>query len=223
MPNRLLIGLGAQGTAGVMSALLSQNLKPSIYERYLSGLGGGDWTTWNSPAGAYVSVVAGQAESIGAVPMFTLYQMAQNGGSNLSGLSDSTFMSAYWANARLMFQMIGLFGKPTLVNLEPDFWGFAQVKASGGDPTKLFADVNSNPDCAALSNDIVGIAGCLMAMALGSATGLRRLSALRLWRAHPSRQRDCVHERDRRAACGFHRRPDRGSRRRLLRDHEHRL
>jgi hypothetical protein len=165
MPNRLLIGLGAQGTAGVMSALLSQNLKPSIYERYLSGLGAGDWTTWNSPAGAYVSVVAGQAESIGAVPMFTLYQMAQNGGSNLSGLSDSTFMSAYWANARLMFQMIGLFGKPTLVNLEPDFWGFAQVKASGGDPTKLFADVNSNPDCAALSNDIVGIAGCLLTMA----------------------------------------------------------
>ena len=73
-------------------------------------------------------------------------------------------MSAYWANARLMFQMIGAFGKPTLVNLEPDFWGFAQDQASGGDPTKLFAYVNSNPDCANLSNDIVGIAGCLLAM-----------------------------------------------------------
>jgi hypothetical protein len=164
MPNRLLIGLGAQGMANVISAVQSQNLQPNIYERYLSGLGAGDWTTWDSPAGAYVSIVTSEADAIGAVPMFTLYQMAARGGTNLSGLSSSSFMSAYWANAKLMFQLIGAFGKPTLVNLEPDFWGFAQVQASGGDPTKLFAYVSSNPDCANLSNDVVGIAGCLLAM-----------------------------------------------------------
>jgi hypothetical protein len=164
MPSRLLIGLGAQGSVGVMSAVLSQNLRPNIYERYLSGLGAGDWTTWDSPAGSYLSMVAAEADSIGAVPMFTLYQMAADGGNNMSVLSSSSFMSAYWANAKLMFQLIGAYGKPTLVNLEPDFWGFAQDQASGGDPTKLFAYVNSNPDCATLSNDIVGIAGCLLAM-----------------------------------------------------------
>ncbi|HEY3732229.1 MAG TPA: hypothetical protein VGL28_13310 [Steroidobacteraceae bacterium] len=165
MPNRLLIGLGAQGTAGVMSAVLSQNLHPDIIERYLGGVGSGDWTTWDIPAGSYVTIVTGEAASVGAVPMFTLYQMAANGDGNLSGLSSSSFMSAYWNNVRLMFQMIGVFGKPTLVNLEPDFWGYAQNDASGGDPTKLFAYVNSNPDCASLSNDIVGVAGCLIAMA----------------------------------------------------------
>ncbi len=165
MPNRLLIGLGGQGTVSVISAVLSQNLKPNIYERYLVGLGAGDWTTWDSPAGAYVTIATGEAESISAVPMFTLYQMAANGGGNLAGLSDSTFMSNYWAHVKLLFQLLGVYGKPTLVNLEPDFWGFAQKQASGGDPSKLFAYVNSNPDCATLSNDVVGIAGCLMAMA----------------------------------------------------------
>jgi len=164
MPSRLLIGLGAQGNAAVMSAVQSQNLRPNIYERYLDGLGAGDWTTWDSPAGSYLSMVAAEADSIGAVPMFTLYQMAADGGNNMSVLSSSSFMSAYWANVKLMFQLIGAFGKPTLVNLEPDFWGFAQVQAKDGDPTQLFAYVNSNPDCATLSNDVVGIAGCLLAM-----------------------------------------------------------
>jgi hypothetical protein len=164
MPNRLLIGLGGQGPAGVLSAVQSQGLKLDLYERYLSGLGGGDWTTWNSPAGAYVTLVAGEAESIGAVPMFTLYQMAQNGSGNLSGLSSSSYMGNYWANVKLMFQLIGDYGKPTLVNLEPDFWGFAQMQAPGGDPTLLSALVNSNPDCATLPNNVVGVAGCLMTM-----------------------------------------------------------
>jgi hypothetical protein len=165
MPNRLLIGLGGQDNANTVSAVLSQNLKPNIYERYIGGLGAGDWTTWNSPKGDYVNVVIAQADSVGAVPMFTLYQMAAWGAGNLSGLNSSSYMSEYWANVKLLFQLLGAYGKPSLVNLEPDFWGFAQIRASGGDPTKLFAQVNSNPDCASLSNDVVGVAGCLIAMA----------------------------------------------------------
>jgi hypothetical protein len=97
--------------------------------------------------------------------MFTLYGMAANGDGNLSGLSSSAFMTAYWANAKLMFQNIAAIGKPTLINFEPDFWGYSQQRATNGDPTKLFAYVNTNPDCASLSNDIVGVAGCLIAMA----------------------------------------------------------
>ena len=165
MPNRLLLGLGAQSGSSTPSAVLSQNLKVDIDEKYLVGVGAGDWTTWNSPAGAYVGLAAAEAESLGAVPMFTLYQMAANGDGNLSGLSSSTFMSAYWANAKLLFLAIAAYGKPTLVNFEPDFWGYAQQRSPAGDPSKLFAYVNSNPDCATLSNDVVGIAGCLIAMA----------------------------------------------------------
>jgi hypothetical protein len=163
-PNRLLIGLGSQSGSGLSAAVLSQNVKPDIEDKYLGGVGAGDWTTYNSPPGAYIGIVAAEAASLGAVPMFTLYQMAENGGGNLSGLNDSTFMSAYWANVKLMFQDIAAIGKPALVDFEPDFWGYVQQQATNGDPTQMFAYVNTNPDCATLSNNVIGVAGCLMAM-----------------------------------------------------------
>jgi hypothetical protein len=164
-PSRLLLGLGAQSGASTPAAVLSQNLTVDIDEMYLGGLGAGDWTTWNSPAGAFVGIFTAQADALGAVPMFTLYQMAANGDGNLSGLSSSSFMSAYWAHVKLMFQGIAAFGKPVLVNLEPDFWGYAERLATGGDPSKLLVEVNINPDCSTLTNDVVGTAGCLIAMA----------------------------------------------------------
>jgi hypothetical protein len=163
-PPRLLVGLGGQGNNNAISAIESQALKPDIYERYLVNAGSGDWTTWNSPAGAYVGIVASAADQIGAVPMFTLYQMATNGDGNLSGLTNRTFMNRYWSNVRLMYKEIAAYGKPALVNLEPDFWGYAEQQ-SGGNPSRLAASVTSNPDCATLPNNIVGIAGCLVKMA----------------------------------------------------------
>jgi hypothetical protein len=163
MPSRLLVGLGAQASvANPISVIQSQGLKVDIYDRYL---GTGDWTTWNSPPCDYVCVVAAAADSIGALPMYTQYQMANNGDGNISGLSDSTFMTTYWARVKTLYQDLATYDKPALVNLEPDFWGYAEQKSPGGDPTKLAAIVNANPDCAALPNNVSGVAGCLIAMA----------------------------------------------------------
>jgi hypothetical protein len=139
-------------------------LSPDIYDQYLVNAGSGDWTTWNSPAGAYVGVVASNADQLGAVPMFTLYQMATNGDGNLADLNDNTFMTRYWSNVRLLFQQIAAYGKPALVNLEPDFWGYAELQ-SNQNPTAKTALVTINTDCASLTNDIVGIAGCMVKMA----------------------------------------------------------
>jgi hypothetical protein len=160
MPSRLLVGLGTQP----VSLIQSQGLKPDILDQYLVGAGSGDWTTWNSPAGAYVGVVAGEAEQVGAIPMYTLYQMATNGDGNLADLTNSAFMTQYWSNVRLLYQQIAAYGKPALVNLEPDFWGFAEQQ-SNQDPAALAALVTINADCASLTNDIAGIAGCLVKMA----------------------------------------------------------
>jgi hypothetical protein len=74
-------------------------------------------------------------------------------------------MNEYWANVKLMFQQIAAYHKPALVNFEPDFWGHVEGQASNGDPSKMFAYVNTNPDCSWLSNDVVGIAHCLVVMA----------------------------------------------------------
>ena len=160
-PSRLLVGLG--GTAA--SAIKSQGITPDLYEDYLVGVGAGDWTTWNSPSGAYVGVVASAADSVGAVPMFTLYQMAQNGDGNISDITDPAFMTPYWANVVLLFKQLAAYGKPTLVNFEPDFWGYTEQASPGGDPTKLAAKVTVAPDCASLSDDVAGLAHCLVLIA----------------------------------------------------------
>jgi hypothetical protein len=169
-PNRLLLGLGAQGDADEIPAVISQNLKVDIYDRYLDGLGGGDWTTWNSPSGQYVLAQAGIADSINAIPMFVLYSLSPEVvGSYLasSNLQNASFMTRYWNNARLMFQKIAQYGKPALVNFEPDFWGFAQQQAlaAGQDGAKTAAQVSVNPDCSSQPNNVIGIAGCLVQMA----------------------------------------------------------
>jgi hypothetical protein len=161
-PNRFLVGLGTSNEA---TTILSQGIKPDIFDRYLTGLGPGSWPFYNSPDGAYVNIVAANADSIGAVPMFTFYQMATNGDGNLSGLHDHTFMTTYWSNAVLLFQRLALYGKPALVNFEPDFWGYAQQQAPNGDPTRLQAFVTDAPDCTALPNDITGMARCLIVIA----------------------------------------------------------
>jgi hypothetical protein len=154
------VGLGSQP----VSTILSQRLKPDILDQYLVGAGNGDWTTWNSPSGAYVGVVASQAQQVGAIPMYTLYQMATNGDGNLAGLNDNAFMTRYWSNLKLMYQQIAASGKPALVHLEPDFWGYAE-RQSNQTPTSMTALVTINADCASLSNDIVGVAGCMVKMA----------------------------------------------------------
>lgn len=165
---RLLVGLG---TGAEVSEIQAQNVQADMLDRYLVGAGRSDsWPNWNTDPntgapGYYIDVVAQGADSIGAVPMYTLYQMATNGDGNLSGLGDASFMRAYWSNAVLLFQHLKTYGKPALVNFEPDFWGYAEQQ-SGGDATRLYAHVSDvAADCAAYSNDVVGIAGCLQHLA----------------------------------------------------------
>jgi hypothetical protein len=158
-PDRLLGGLGAGNPIADMT---SQQIQPDIIDTYLVGVGGGSWPTWNDPEGAYVTYVSANVNAVGAVPMFTLYQMASRGEGNLSAVNDATFMTSYWAQVKLMYQKIGATDLPTLVNLEPDFWGFVLTGAPGGDPTKVPARVSTLTECATLPDNVAGLAGCLV-------------------------------------------------------------
>lgn len=161
-PARLLLGLGS---SSAVDSIRNQGLRPDIYNAYLVGVGGGSWVEWNQPAGEYVLVHAAKARDIGAVPMFTLYQMASNGDGNLAGINQDAFMRAYWDNVRLMFRKIAASGTPSFVVLEPDFWGYAQHQSPGGDPARLPAKVAAvNADCAGLPEDVIGLARCLVRM-----------------------------------------------------------
>jgi hypothetical protein len=160
-PNRVLMGLGSYNTIANMQ---SQGIQSDIIDTYLPGVGSSSWISYSSPSGSYVGNTANQDNAYGAIPMFTLYGMAQNGDGSIADINQSSFMNSYWSQARLMFQQIGSYGKPTLVNLEPDFWGYVELDAPSNDPTKLAAVVNDQSECSSLPNTAAGIAECLLKM-----------------------------------------------------------
>ena len=124
----------------------------------------GSWKDWN-PDGSFVNVLSDSADAKGVTPMYTLYAMAAYGDGNLSGLTDATFQKGYWGDVKLLFQRIAIFGKPAVVHFEPDFWAYAEQRAHE-DPTSVAVSLHQGaPDCADLSEDLVGMGHCLVRLA----------------------------------------------------------
>jgi hypothetical protein len=75
-------------------------------------------------------------------------------------------MSAYYANWALLMRQIGAYGKPALVIVEPDLWGFIEQAANGhgGSAANVAASVASsgNADAAGLPNTAQGFAWALL-------------------------------------------------------------
>jgi hypothetical protein len=174
-PNRVLIGLGSLSEPNYATDLQGQDVaanvvqNPDIVDQYLPDFGYSSstpnyWVNYDPPPGTYALDVAQDADAIGAVPMFTLYQMAQAGDGNISWIDTQSQMDIYWSHARILFQMINKFGKPALVNLEPDFWGYVELQAPNGDPTQMAASVNDQAECAALPNNVTGLAACILVL-----------------------------------------------------------
>lgn len=185
-PNQMLLGLGTQfllDSASDASMMPSYGVtKIDIYDQYLNGIDPQtSWVAWNSPTGAYASKVASDAESVGAVPMYTLYQMASQGDGNTTWQTNTALMTQYWNNVRTLFQKIQATGKPALVNVEPDFWGYIQriYNESGAitgyqtAPGKVVISVASanSSDCYDQPNTAVGMVSCMISMARKYAPG----------------------------------------------------
>ncbi|HEV2035683.1 MAG TPA: hypothetical protein VGU71_16070 [Candidatus Dormibacteraeota bacterium] len=122
------------------------------------------WQTWNSPAGQFVTdyITASAAHSY--IPVFSYYEIVQsnpspgNESAELTKISTTCTMQAYWADFTVLMQKVGAAGGQVVVHVEPDFWGFMQQKSA--DPTTIPAVVASsgNPDLAGLPNTLQGMA-----------------------------------------------------------------
>ena len=159
----LLIGMGNDlASDHAMDGAYTLGPTLDLHYTYLVGLDAGAWPTWDAN-GSFVNIMTDSADAKGVTPMFTLYQMAANGDGNLSGLSDDAFMKSYWDQTRLLFQRLAMFGKPAVVHVEPDFWGYAEMQ-SHGTPSTLAVKVSAS-ECGGLSQDVRGMAGCIFRLA----------------------------------------------------------
>jgi hypothetical protein len=123
----------------------------------------GGWPDWNA-GGTFVNILADTADAHGVVPMYTLYSFAALGEARTDVLGMSDFMQRWWDGTRLLFDRLAAFGKPAVVHLEPDFWGFVQQE-SGGNPASIDVLVTMVADCVDLSNDLAGLGRCIVRLA----------------------------------------------------------
>jgi hypothetical protein len=161
-----LVGMGNDlNNDHTMDGAYTLGVTMDLHYAYMVGLPGqGGWPDWNSN-GSFVNILADSADSQGTAPMYTLYAMATLGDGNLVGLGMDSFMQPYWDGAKLLFQRIAMFGKPALVHVEPDFWGYAE-QMSGGDPGALAVRISGlAPDCAGLPDNLSGMGHCFLKLA----------------------------------------------------------
>ena len=135
-----------------------------LHYAYLVGLHtGGGWPDWN-PDGSFVDIIVGSSNRHGTTPMFTLYAMSAWGeDKEVAALTNDDFMKLYWAGAKLLFQHLGASDKPSVVHLEPDFWAYAQQASPDGRHAVHVRKLVS--ECAGLTDDLRGMAGCLLQLA----------------------------------------------------------
>lgn len=172
-PRRLLVGLGAGNT---LSSIQSQALQIDVFDHYLPHFVSESWIFnfgFGPTDGTYVDRVVDRADQAGAVPMFTLYQFAYRGEDDPALLSDRAAMQQIWDNIVVLFDRLAVYDKPVMVNIEPDFWGYAYRFSPGNDPDRQFAHVKIAADCASLPDTVTGIAQCMLRTA-----GLRAPKAL---------------------------------------------
>ena len=136
---------------------------------------GKGWETWNSPSGQFAMNYMRESADHHYTPALVYYDMLQSHGScddcaernrDLSNLSNPAVMSAYYANWRLLMQMAGAYGRPVLIVVEPDLWGYMQgsVLAKDNSPADVPASVASSgdPDATAFPNNGQGYAWALL-------------------------------------------------------------
>jgi hypothetical protein len=137
--------------------------------QYLSGgvNTGGGWTTWNSPAGEFALIYMNNTPT-GTIPVFDYYQLRGsspnvNNEDPDSKLQNPGTMSAYYSEFKLLMQKCATFGKPVIVHVEPDFWGFCQQNHGNLPETIPVCVANTGfPEAAGLNDNLCGFAQVLV-------------------------------------------------------------
>lgn len=171
------------GTAYLLDEQRSTNGTAYAFRyQYLTGgvNTGKGWETWQAPRGQFATSYMQESDQHGYIPAFVYYELCLSngpyfsdycGGHNIEqdteNLADAATMNAYYANWVLMLQEIGSFGKPVLVIVEPDLWGFLQNASHGTDnAADIPASVSSSgfADAAGFPNTAQGFAWALLHM-----------------------------------------------------------
>jgi len=167
--DHFLVGMGNDGTNSGDDPAYELGINLDLHYHYLVGLSKeGGWPSWNSNPD-YAGKRIAEARRHGTIPMFTYYCMAAHGENNLAGsIGNAQYMATYFRDYSQLLATIQASGLPVVVQLEPDFWGFAQQAASAaGGPSKVVANVGASAaqECSREPDNLVGLGRCLISLA----------------------------------------------------------
>ncbi len=112
--------------------------------RYLYLAGGvntsSSWVHWQdaaAPPGQFAADYMSASGAAGYLPFLVCYLLLQSSpasgadeaAKDLGNLDNATTMNAYFGSFKLLMQRAGAYGKPVVVLVEPDFWGYMQMRA----------------------------------------------------------------------------------------------
>jgi hypothetical protein len=172
--------LGVSSDATQVGWMRSSGVPWKYRYQYLSGGANtsGGWLHWqaaSAPAGQFVADYLSASGGAGYVPFLPYYVLLQStpssgadeGARDYSNLNNPGTMNAYFAAFKVLMQRAGAYGKPVVVQVEPDFWGFMQAKAralgvAGADGIPASVASSGAPDVAGYANTVAGFGRALL-------------------------------------------------------------
>jgi hypothetical protein len=128
------------------------------------------WGCWQwdaLPPGQYILDFIAAAKAENQIPFISYYQVLQSaetgeGAPEVAAVNDPGLMGRYLADWRFLLQKIG--NGTVLLQIEPDFWAYAQQ--AGSNPDGIPAAVASADfvDGTGYANTLAGLARCMIAM-----------------------------------------------------------
>lgn len=104
----------------------------------------------------------------------------------MAALTDAAYMKAWWRGLNLALKRLGRSDDPSILHLEPDFWGFAQQLHPGEPPEAIPAKVSGlTPGCDGQPDTLQGLGRCVIARARALSPGTKIGFHASLWAGEP--------------------------------------
>lgn len=167
-PAQLLVGVGSATPDDTKP--LSAGNKWNVHWLYLSGQSGNDWYNGygGSPAdGSWIVDFFSTIDGQGLIPGIHLYNMGfghSDGTGILTEIQSSTWTKAYFTEFKALMQRAKTFGKPVVIVLEGDSFGFLEMQTQNMPTTMAAVASTGMAEVAGLPNTIAGFGQALLAI-----------------------------------------------------------
>jgi hypothetical protein len=170
-PKQMELGMAdAPGGAAAMKSTAPFKFR----YQYLAGGAntGSGWATWNAN-GDFAKFYIQDSMANGIIPVFTYYMMLQStpstgaseGQRDSSNLQNTSTMTAYYNDLKLLFQKAGAFPtQPVVLHVEPDLWGYVEQLNTNNDASTVAAKVSETglAELAGLPSNVSGFARAIV-------------------------------------------------------------